>query len=336
MGKTSSGHAKMVAVGCLLIGLGGGLLLGHLSKRTTEIPTHAQVAAAPHPTVSLPPDPLPTETGPQTVIEDEPAPLPPPPVAVAPPPPPPPAVAKESPAWKRYALPAPETAGRPMIAVIIDDMGLDKRRSERILALPGPLTISFMSYAEELPRQTAEAQAHGHEMMMHVPMEPLAEGLDPGPGALLDALPADELKRRIGDDLDRFKGYVGINNHMGSKFTAYAPGMTLVMEELHKRGLLFIDSLTTEHSVGLELARQNNVPAAGRNVFIDNDNDVAAVTAQLAKLEELARRKGNAIAIGHPRDATIAALTAWLPTLAGKGIVLVPVSAVVKARQPPH
>jgi polysaccharide deacetylase 2 family uncharacterized protein YibQ len=235
--------------------------------------------------------------------------------------------------WEKFALAPINAGGRPMIAVIIDDMGLDKKRSEKIMQLPGPLTISFMSYAEELGRQTQEARGRGHELMMHVPMEPLADGLDAGPGTLSVNLPTEELKRRLGEDLDRFKGYVGINNHMGSKFTAYAPGMQVVMEELHRRGLLFIDSLTTDHSVGLAVAQASGVPATARNVFLDNAGDIMSVEGQLAKLEELARKKGSAVAIGHPRDATIAALNAWLPTLHDKGLVLVPISEVVNRRR---
>jgi hypothetical protein len=236
------------------------------------------------------------------------------------------------PSWQKYAVHVPEPGGKPLIAVIIDDMGLDKKRAERVLQLPGPLTISFMSYAEDLDRQTAEARARGHELMMHVPMEPIGEGIDPGPGALLIHLSPEELHKRVTDDLGRFKGYVGINNHMGSKFTAYGPGMQIVMEELHRQGLLFVDSMTTDRSVGIETARQAGVPAVERNVFLDNDSDAASIRNQLVKLEDLARRKGSAIAIGHPRDATIAALAAWLPTLNQKGLALVPVTAVVRAR----
>ena len=189
-----------------------------------------------------------------------------------------------------------------------------------------------MSYANDPDEQAAEARAHGHELMMHVPMEPLAEAMDAGPGVLKESLGAEEIRRQFIEDLGNFKGYVGINNHMGSRFTAYAPGMRIVMEELHRRGLLFIDSLTTEHSVGLALAQKAGVPTAGRNVFLDNLGDFAAVEGQLAKLEDVARKKGAAIAIGHPRDATIDALAAWLPTLQEKGCVLVPVTTVVRAR----
>jgi polysaccharide deacetylase 2 family uncharacterized protein YibQ len=297
----------------------------------TAIPSANQVAAAPHPAIESSDDPPATETSPHTVIEDEPRTPGVKPVAPAELSPPPQSSAAAEPPWRRFAVAAPAVSGRKMVAVIIDDMGLDRRRSKEILALPGPLTISFMSYAEDLAEQAAEAHADGHELMMHVPMEPVGN-LDPGPGALLDSLSAEELHRRLVADLDRFTGYVGINNHMGSKFTASAPGMDIVMAELKRRGDLFIDSLTTDKSAGLTEARRFGVPSAARNVFLDDDPARAKVDEQLAKLEELALKKGNAIAIGHPKDATIAALKAWIPTLAAKGLVLVPVTAIVAAR----
>ena len=234
------------------------------------------------------------------------------------------------PAWQAYAVPA--KPGKAMIAVIIDDMGVDRRRSAKVADLPGPLTLSYMTYAPHALEQVSAAHAHGHELMMHMPMQPLGS-MDPGPDVLTDQLPPDELRRRLTADLDRFQGYVGVNNHMGSKFTAYAPGMKLVMEALHQRGLLFIDSMTTAKSVGMTEARAAGVPSARRNIFLDDVEDQAAVAAQLAKAEEQAKQSGSVIVIGHPHDGTIAALSAWLPGLAKKGITLVPVTAVVKARE---
>ena len=329
----------------------------------STVPTHEQVAAAPHPPVVEAPDnPPATETGPSVVVEEPATPLPvtePPPaaadprdevsvaalpapsptpaavpsVAAAAPAPPPLAPTKSGqPPWQRLAVAAPAAGGRPMIAVIIDDMGLDKRRSSEILDLPGPLTISFMSYAEDMPRQLAEAKAKGDEIMMHVPMEPLDGRIDPGPGVLTDQMTAGQVREHLDADLAKFGGIVGINNHMGSKFTAYAPGMEVVMQDLRERGLLFIDSLTTEKSVGLAMARRYGVPTAARNVFLDDAGDLISVDFELGKLEEVARSKGTAIAIGHPRDATIAALDKWLPKLKDKGFVLVPVTAIVRAR----
>lgn len=236
-----------------------------------------------------------------------------------------------APAWLRYSVSAPKTAGRPMIAVVIDDLGVDKRRSERVITLRPPLTLAWMTYAEDLPRVTLAAHQRGHELMLHVPMQPMGESWDPGPDVLEVGVHPEENRRRLNWGLDRFDGFVGVNNHMGSRYTGDRVGMRVVMEELKKRGLLFLDSVTTDKSVAPELARNYAVPFAARQVFIDNEQSVTQVLGQLAKAEAYARKHGAAIAIGHPHDATIEALSQWLPGLDAKGIVLVPVTAIVKA-----
>lgn len=245
--------------------------------------------------------------------------------------PPPPPVQSGAPAWIRYAVPAPKAGGRPMIAVVIDDLGVDRKRSEKLIPLRAPLTLSWMTYAEDLPRLTREARQHGHELMLHVPMQPMSDSWNPGPDVLEVGVHAEENRRRLIWGLRRFEGFVGINNHMGSRYTADRAGMRVVMEELKARGLMFLDSVTTGKSVGRELARDYGVPFAERQVFIDNEQNVAAVLAQLAKAEAHARKYGSAIVIGHPHDATIEALRQWLPALDAKGLVLVPVTALAQA-----
>lgn len=234
------------------------------------------------------------------------------------------------PAWIRYSVPPPAVGGKPMIAVVIDDLGVDRRRSEKVVGLPGPLTLAWMTYAENLRGITQSARNRGHELMVHMPMQPMSESYDPGPDVLEVGLKPDELRRRIRWGLGRFDGFVGVNNHMGSRFTADRAGMGVVMEEIKARGLLFLDSVTTQKSVAPDLARQHGVPFAARHVFLDNDMAVSAVREQLAKTESYARKHGAAIAIGHPHDGTIEALSGWLPTLAAKGFVLVPVTTVVR------
>lgn len=236
------------------------------------------------------------------------------------------------PAWRRYAVRAEVTDGHPLIAVLIDDAGLNRRNTARLVDLPGPLTFAFMTYADALEKQSAAARAHGHELMLHVPMEPLDHALNAGPNALETELDSAELRRRINWGLDRLEGYVGINNHMGSRFTAWEPGMALVMQELKRRGLLYVDSRTIADSVADRIAERYSVPHADRDVFLDNDEEGAAVTERLVDLEAVARKHGMAIGIGHPHDGTIAALAEWLPTLAQKGFILVPVSTVVERR----
>lgn len=259
---------------------------------------------------------------------------------ITPPPPPaqviPAALTMPGAGWRKHALAAPKVDGRPMIAVVIDDLGVDRKRSDRIVALPGPLTTAFMAYAKDLPRVTAAARAKGHELMLHMPMEPQGGSYDAGPDGevLTVGLSAAEVRRRVAEGLGRFDGMIGLNNHMGSRFTQDPAGMKAVMEELSKRGLMFLDSMTSPKSVGVDEARRHGVPALARDVFIDNEETYDAVMAQLHRTEQVARKQGNAIAIGHPHDATIDALTAWLPTLKDKGLVLVPISAILRRQYP--
>lgn len=237
------------------------------------------------------------------------------------------------PAWLRYAVaPPPVPHGRARVAIVIDDLGLDRRRTERTIALKGPLTLSFLAYADDLPHLTEEAHRAGHELLVHVPMEPISRAEDMGPNGLAIALSHDELLRRLRWDLGRFDGYVGINNHMGSRFTSDTPAMTAIMTELKARGLLFIDSRTIASTVAAEVAGRLGVPNASRDVFLDNESSATAVGERLAALEAMARRHGSAIAIGHPHDGTLAELTLWLDKLESKGLVLVPVSTIVKER----
>jgi len=251
------------------------------------------------------------------------------PVTAEPLPPPP---QPEPPAWRRFAAAAPAADGRPRIAVVIDDLGLDGPRSQRAIALPAAVTLSFMSYATEARGETEEARERGHELLVHVPMEPLSAHEDMGPNGLLVSLSQDEVLRRLRWDLGRFDGYVGINNHMGSRFTADAAAMAPVIAEVKARGLLFLDSRTAGDSQGAVLAQRAGVPFAERDVFLDDVITPAAIAAQLRATEMWARRHGTAVAIGHPHDETLAALAAWIAALPQKGLVLVPLTAVVEAR----
>jgi polysaccharide deacetylase 2 family uncharacterized protein YibQ len=342
-----AGRLILTAAALLLGGLGIGLFIGTQVRapRPASAPVrHAapvQQPVAPHapasPSTPAPAPIAPPEHNPEAADEvPGPAPVPsrkgepaarsqvatlgvpkPPPFAGTPP-------------WIVNAVAAPPTLGHPTIALVIDDMGLDRRRSARTVALPGPLTLSFLPYADELPNQTALARQHGHELLVHVPMEPLGSANNPGPNALTTGLAGDEVIGRLRRDLARFDGFVGINNHMGSKFTSYGPGMAVVMAELRARGLLWLDSRTTGGSVGTALAREYDVPHVARDVFLDNNPSLGAVQRQLAELEALARRRGWAVAIGHPKDATLDALAAWLPTLSERGFVLVPLTHIVR------
>ncbi|MBT6094960.1 MAG: divergent polysaccharide deacetylase family protein [Rhodospirillaceae bacterium] len=245
------------------------------------------------------------------------------------------APASEPVTWRKFAIET-NRDGRPVIAIVMDDLGIDRARTRRTLELPGPLSLSFLAYAKDLNAQAETGRGGGHEIWLHVPMEPGSKSVDPGPNVLLTGVAGQDLKRSLSWNLDQLRGYVGINNHMGSRFTSDADGMQAVMAELKNRGLAFLDSVTSAKSVGQKAARKAGVPFALRNVFIDHEDNIDAINVQLSKVERLAKRQGHAIAIGHPRETTLKALTPWLQTLENKGFQLVPASSLLQAPEPPE
>jgi uncharacterized protein len=238
--------------------------------------------------------------------------------------------AKALPRWQKFAVTTTTSSNKPLIAIVIDDMGVDRKRSDMAIGLKAPLTLSFLTYAKDLKDQTERARLRGHELLLHVSMEPRSSEVDLGPNALLINLSDQELRRRLDWGFSRFPNYVGLNNHMGSKFTSDSKSMRIVIEETKRRGLLFLDSRTSSKTVGAKLARELGVPAVERNIFLDHENNINAVNTQLAQAEKIARRMGAVVAIGHPRDATIKALQTWLKSVESKGFQLVPLTAIVK------
>lgn len=234
-------------------------------------------------------------------------------------------------AWRRNAVPFRDLNAKPLVAIVIDDVGLDRPRSRRAWELPGPLTMSFLPYAKDLREQARAARAKGHELMLHLPMQPNGRN-DPGPGALLVSMTDAELRQRTTAALDSFDGFAGVNNHMGSRFTAFRPGMETVLRQLKPRGLMFLDSRTTAQSLGDQLAHEMGVPSIVRHVFLDDDESLDAVRRKLAEAEAVAHRQGFVVAIGHPHEATLVALAEWLPAVKGKGLALAPATAVLRKR----
>ena len=218
------------------------------------------------------------------------------------------------------------------VAIVIDDVGVDQKRSARAIALPANVTLAFLPYAKNVQAQTKAAQARGHELMVHLPMEPSRMSANPGPDYLGLEHSSEELEERIARNLDAFDGYKGVNNHMGSAFTKHAAGLDVLMRELKKRGVYFLDSKTIPDSIAEDKARAKGIPATHRDVFIDHYETAEQVRAALEKTERVARSNGFAVAIGHPKDVTMEGLEAWLPTLADKGIELIPMSEMIEKR----
>lgn len=297
-----------------------------------------QIASVePPPRLPAPQTPFPISASPPAIIASARAALPTiplprllPPVRVPAPSP----ADSDEPAWIANAVPTSPPDGRPEIAIIIDDAGVDRVHTGVAIRLKGPLTISFLPYASDLAGQARAARANRHEVMMHIPMEPHGAFAEPEPYLLRARMGPGEIQRRVARDLDSLPGIVGINNHMGSLFTSDPQALAPVMEELVRRGLLFVDSRTSARSLAQESAQAHGLPNAARDVFLDHYEGQAEVRKRLLETERVARKQGYAIAIGHPRAATLAELALWLDEVESKGYRLVPVSAIVRARAP--
>jgi polysaccharide deacetylase 2 family uncharacterized protein YibQ len=224
--------------------------------------------------------------------------------------------------------PAPIAKSKPLAAIIIDDMGYHEKIGQALLGLDLPLSFAFLPHAPFAAELEENAYQKGSDIMVHVPMEAGARW-DPGPGTLyLAASPEDQIAI-LQDDLKAVPHATGANNHMGSKFTRDREAMHRVLGELQKQKLFFIDSFTTAESTGLSEAVKMGIKTNRRHIFLDNVQDREKICLQLEKLAVRAQKQDQAIAIGHPYQATLDALRDCGDKLR-KTVRIVPVHELVK------
>ena len=223
------------------------------------------------------------------------------------------------------------------IAIIIDDIGDNLINGLRIVHLPGAVTCSFLPYTPYARQLAIAAHRRHKDVMLHLPMESEDSQEDPGPGALTLNMTQEEFTRTFQADLAAIPFASGVNNHMGSLITRHPGHMTWLMREINRRGdLFFVDSRTTEATVAQRVAQETGVPNLHRDVFLDNDLHPDAIAAQFAQLIAQAKRRGSAVAIGHPHPATLRFLEEKLPNLGEEGIQLVSVSQLIDSKQRPQ
>lgn len=243
-------------------------------------------------------------------------------------------------AFDREAVPPPPpiTRSKPVtngipVAIIIDDIGYDRKMADGFLALDVPLTFSVLPQGTFNQSIIDKAVQKDVEIMLHLPMEPgNYPSVNPGPGALLSSMGPDELIAQLNANLDGVPRARGVNNHMGSRLTASSEQMRQIFTILKKRNLFFVDSRTTAETLCRPSAELLHLPFAERDVFIDHEQTRAFVRKQLKLLVKRARRQGYAIGIAHPHPVTLEVLTEMLPELKS-AVFLTHASAVVAFQQ---
>ena len=221
-----------------------------------------------------------------------------------------------TPVWEAAspAEPAAVKQSRP-VAVIIDDVGFDLRIVKELAGIQAPIAFAILPHTPHAAEAAGFLHAAGKEILLHLPMEPRSYPTDsPGAGALMVDMDERQIRKQVQENLTAVPYASGVNNHMGSRFMEDEARLTIVMEELKKRGLYFVDSRTTPDSRGREAANRTGVRFAARSLFIDHAPGYAAAMENLTGPFRRGGANGKPVLmIGHPHPETVRALRDALP-----------------------
>ncbi|MBI5558488.1 MAG: divergent polysaccharide deacetylase family protein [Deltaproteobacteria bacterium] len=215
------------------------------------------------------------------------------------------------------------------LSIVIDDMGYKDKVCTDLIALDLNLSFAFLPSGPNTKGQIDQAHRLKRDILLHLPMEPRDSKWSPGPGALSTSMSDRDIQTTVAMAIAAVPHAVGVNNHMGSRFTENRDSMLVCLTFLKQRHLFFLDSVTSADSVGYGMARQMALATARRDIFIDNSQTPEDIKTQLGNLIELAEKRGSAIGIGHPHQATLDALRQYQTELREKAR-LVGVSRLVK------
>lgn len=220
----------------------------------------------------------------------------------------------------------------PQISIIIDDLGWQLARSERVINLPGPVACAVLPRTPQGAIVAARAHQSGKDVLLHLPLQSVDHAGPIEPGEITLDMSRDRFAETFAADLAAVPHAIGVNSHRGSLLTRHPGHMRWLMEEIASRErLIFVDSYTTHLSVALGIARESGIPARRRDVFLDTDPSPENIAREFERLKKLARERGAAIGIGHPYRTTLDYLEKALPELEAEGFRLVGIRELVIA-----
>ncbi len=194
------------------------------------------------------------------------------------------------------------------VTLVMDDLAYDRALARRTLALPRPFTAAILPESPLAEAVAAEAAANGIDVMLHLPMD-TGNAQAAYPITVTGDMTPEQIRATVRAGLAALPTAVAVNNHEGSALTGDRQAMAVVMDELARSDdLLFVDSRTDPATVAEQEAVRAGLAATRRNVFLDHDPAPAAVERAVDEWLETAQRQGCALAIGHPRPATLAVL----------------------------
>ena len=238
-------------------------------------------------------------------------------------------------AWLLMLTPLAAAESIPRIAIIIDDLGYQYDYGVRAINLPGPVSFAVLPATPNGRVLALTAHQQGKEVLLHLPFESVDRENVDEPGAITLDMSRDAFRVAFASALESVPHAIGVSNHRGSLLTRHPGHMGWLMEEISAHeGMFFVDSFTTHQSVAMQIAAEQGVATTRRHIFLDNDRSASAIRREFARLTELARRNGLAIAIGHPYPETLDFLELELAQLDTSKIELIPVSQAVNFVEP--
>lgn len=220
-------------------------------------------------------------------------------------------------------------ASKPKVAIILDDFGYTKKNLAALKDAGIPVTMAILPNTPYSKAAVDFAADNGMEVILHLPMEPknAKEKLEKDTVKL--SMKASEIRDIIGRDLRAMPSAKGISNHMGSKATSDEAVMRVLLEDLGKRKMYFLDSMTTDEPVSKKVAEELSVPMTRRDIFIDHINDEAHVKSQMEKVMKMAMGGDDVVAIGHDRSITVKVLKEYASPMKKNGIRFVLLSEMI-------
>jgi polysaccharide deacetylase 2 family uncharacterized protein YibQ len=236
--------------------------------------------------------------------------------------------------WQHYARPFPQDDKRPRIAIVVTGMGQSSAATQAAIArLPGAVSFAFAPTTPQPQPLVDAAREKGHEVLLAVPMQPQGyPANDPGANTLLTSLSDEENVRRLEATLAAFTGYVGLTSRTdsGTVFLTQRENLRAVLQQVQRRGLVYLDLWQVQGSKVAPLAKELSLPRAFSDLQIDRMPSAIGIDEQLAQLERLAQANGVAVGFAEAQNpVVIDRLALWAGTLRDRGIVLAPVTAVV-------
>lgn len=229
----------------------------------------------------------------------------------------------------RKVVKAPAVAIKGRIAIVLDDWGYNLNNLHILDRLEYPLTMAILPNLTYSQQAARELSRRGYELILHLPMEPL-EKLRLEKNTITVSMDEQAILDILNRDIKSVPDIKGVSNHMGSRATRDARVMRIILMDLKKKGLYFLDSFVTSDSVCAELARKMHIRFAERDIFLDVKEERRYITRQINRLKARAGQDGQAIGIGHDRKITLAVLADLMPKIEKEGYKFVFVSELVE------